>query len=809
MGVSSGASRGAHDKASSNSNMTASATGTTAGNENESPVKPTAAASLDQNSRRSQQQQLSQSQGFSEDLVKDEPVTEEQLIQKLAYETREEAQIELILSIRNLITACNKKKISLTNNSNFAKIIRIIDSDKHASSNVKAQLALLLCSVAKGGEQNVKVLNGSFVDNKLINLILGSQDDFLIEACLRCMRAIMSWPKVSRAWLLYEDYSGQNSSSTRQQESTDDKNLGWPLRIIEYALRNKSFVVQECVADIFATTCCRNKDQMILYNSGAIKCLEQLLESPSSRVIKAALNWLAALCLKNSTVSLELIKSTCPSGTPLMERLIKLTGKNEIQEIQFRSAKCYALIYKSLASSHMKNDPKITTHILPALVRMVHKDKPSHLRSESAECIASLIENDVKLQSTASTCDHLIDSLADMLEYDNPTLFDIRDYASQLKIYRSHDIDWTAPMLAQRTRPSQVLDLRSFDPNKSLELPSDISKNEGAQEMRRTAFLALAALASNLEVVRKRIFDTCSVVQHLVRGLNDINPTTLKSVLTCLLSLSRSVQQLRTSFAENSVYDALKNLLLHSSDEILILVLSILCNISLDFSPGRQHFLDSATIHTLCDITKGNDPYLRLHGMWILMNMVYQLSDHDLKFQIFNILKPSHVLTILETEGDEMLVLKTLGFLRNLLSPRAHIDEIMKNHGKPIMRALQHCLERFSSARVKEQALCVLTNIADGTEAKAFIMENSYILDLLAQSICDEKAGDSRVAAICCITNLAHKDHDGFQMRQNEMRQYGIEHKLKELLYHRDPILLNRVRTAYNQFLLANDKYLG
>lgn len=800
-----GAAKEGYDKASPGSTMTASATGNAAGSPNESPVKHSAVtvvASLIHNHVEQPHQLPPASLDVtSSPALNDEAQSEEQLIKKLADETREEAQIELILSIRNLITACNKKKISLINNSNFVRIIRMIDSDEQTSSKVKAQLALLLCSVAKGDEQNVKILNNSFVDDKLINLIINSQDDFLIEACLRCVRAIMSWPKVSRSWLLYDDYCGL---------TTPKKRLNAPERLIHYALQTKSFVVQECIADIFASTCCRERDQDLLHLFGGVNCLAQLLESPSDRVIKSALNWCATLCLRQLAVSCDINTGKCPSGQLVRDRLIALMGKNEILEIQFLAAKCYAMAYKiTVPHASHPNDSRITTHVLPTLVRMVHKDKPPHLRSGAAECIASLIDNDAELQSTASTCDHLIDSLANMLEYESVVQYDIRDCTSQLLNYRySRDINWNTPVLTQRACPPQKLDSKVSEPSKSLDLTSDISKNGSVQEMRRTAFLALAALASKLEVVRKRIFDTCSVMQHLVRGLTEANPETLKSVLTCLLSLSRSVQQLRTSFAENSVYNALKNLLSTSSNEILILVLSILCNISLDFSPGRQHFLDTDTIKTLCSITKGSDPYLRLHGMWILMNMVYELKDRNLKFHILGTLGPTHILSILETGTDKMLVLKTLGFLRNLLSPRTHIDEIMKNHGKPIMRAIQKCLERSRSSKVRELALCVLTNIADGTESKSFIMDNRIILGHLAETICNEVAGDMRLAAICCITNLAHKSQEGFHVRQNELKHYGIQDKLKLLLNTDDLLLSGVARTAYNQFLLTmNEKY--
>uniref|UniRef100_A0A6G1SPC3 Armadillo repeat-containing protein 8 n=1 Tax=Aceria tosichella TaxID=561515 RepID=A0A6G1SPC3_9ACAR len=800
------------DSSSGSFIMTAPASGNLAGNENESPVKASA-NTPSYSSHRENSQMLPGRQQLGtppEDVnttrtsatfnTGQNCTSEQQLIDRLANETLEEARLELILSIRNLITACNKKKVSLVNNPSFAKIIRIIDDEKHASSEVKAQLALLLCSVAKGGEHNVRVLNDSFVDDKIFYLILGSKDDALIEACLRCMRAIMSWPKVSRHCMLYDKYPRINP---QQPQNTG------PKRIIDYARSSQSHIVQECVADIFAATCNRSKDQALLFNSGALSCIVQLLESQSHRVILASLNWLSTICFMNPMVSLEAINSQCPSGTMLLDRLVQLMSKDECVELQFSSAKCCTRIYKVLGRDHFGEDSRIVMQVLSTLVRMVHKDKSSQLRSEAASTIATLIEGDTKLQETASVCDHLIESLAHMLEYESHLMSDIRDYSSQLLHANDREIYWKCYLSERHNRSSQLLDLSNIDSMKQLDFKSDKKYSECIHEMKRSAFQALAALASNQETIRKKIFDSCAVMQHLIKGLSDSDPRTLKSVLICLLSLSRSVHQLRTSFAENTVYSGLKNLLLTKSNDILNLVLMILCNISLDFSPGKQHFLDSATIAILCNLTHSNDQSLRLHSMWILMNMAYMLKDLDLKFQIFKTITPEHVFSILETEDQEMLLLKTLGFLRNLLSQRSHIDEIMNNHGEPIIQSLLRLLNRPCSRMVKEQAICVLTNIADGNEAKSMIMNNVAILRYLATTICDEEAGDLRLAAICCITNLAHKDQEGSQSRQNEMKSLGIQDKLKSMLNTMDPILSDRVRTAYNQFLLSiDDKYV-
>lgn len=786
--------------------------------------------------------------------------SEQELVETLANATLEDTKLELILSIRNLITACNKKKSSLVKNPIFSKVLNILDEQDDSSLSVKSQLALLLCSLAKGDETNVKILNDFNVDERILKLILDCKDDSLIEASLRCLRAIMSWPDVSRTWIIYDIYRKKEHDQQLNKTTTTTNDCN-PQKIIELAQTSKSHVIQECVSDIFATTCRRPIDQNLLYELGALTCISYLLESTSNKVIVSALGWLCSMCHKNEIISAQALTTTCPNGGSIPCNLTNLMTKDRCNELQFLSAKCFAHIYRALGQDGMAGESRIVSNVLPTLIRMVQQDKPSKLRAEAAECISYLIELEPRLQETASICNHLIESLASMLEQDCPrSFFDSREYynpvqASTNRCLLERDLALGAIGISHRSQhhhqhyhqpPQQhqtstyVLDLRSPAQIDYIEASNIISSssNNGAshsngsikhtpvstesnsnfngnskieysREMRRAAFLALAALASTKEPIRKKVFETCAVMQHLIKGLTDSerDPKTLKAVLTCLLSLSRSVQQLRTSFAENSIYEALKSLLKTQSQDILILVLAILCNISLDFSPGKQQFLNTTTIDTLCSLTRGSDPWLKLHGMWILMNMVYQLKDQNLKFQILETLGPDHVLSILENEDFEVLVLKTLGFLRNLLSQGPHIEAIMNQHGDSIMQALTRVLQRPCSLRIKEQALCVLTNIADGSASKSRIMKSSSIMSYLARTICDDQSKDMRLAAICCITNLAHQEQDGSRERRVEMRKYGIEDKLKSLLDTSDPKLSDRVRTAYNQFnqLLTKD----
>lgn len=106
--------------------------------------------------------------------------------------------------------------------------------------------------------------------------------------------------------------------------------------------------------------------------------------------------------------------------------------------------------------------------------------------------------------------------------------------------------------------------------------------------------------------------------------------------------------------------------------------------------------------------------------------MAFQ-AEQKIKIQIMSSLGTDQVFRLL-SDHEVAVVMKTLGLLRNLLSTKPHIDLIMNQHGRQIMQAVILILEGEHSPDVKEQALCILANIADGETAKEFIMSNEDVL---------------------------------------------------------------------------------
>jgi len=156
-----------------------------------------------------------------------------------------------------------------------------------------------------------------------------------------------------------------------------------------------------------------------------------------------------------------------------------------------------------------------------------------------------------------------------------------------------------------------------------------------------------ASLGANDEEIRKRIIETDNLIDHIVLSLKD--PTNSKvrlAAVRCLHSLSRSVQQLRTTFQDHSVWKPLMTLLEGASDEILSVTSSTLCNLLLEFSPSKEPILESGAIELFCSLTKRDDHSLRLNGIWALMNMAFQ-AEQKIKSQILNTLGTEQIFNLL------------------------------------------------------------------------------------------------------------------------------------------------------------------
>uniref|UniRef100_A0A2K5RG56 Armadillo repeat-containing protein 8 n=1 Tax=Cebus imitator TaxID=2715852 RepID=A0A2K5RG56_CEBIM len=158
-----------------------------------------------------------------------------------------------------------------------------------------------------------------------------------------------------------------------------------------------------------------------------------------------------------------------------------------------------------------------------------------------------------------------------------------------------------------------------------------------AHELRQAAFKLYASLGANDEDIRKKIIETENMMDRIVTGLSESSVKVRLAAVRCLHSLSRSVQQLRTSFQDHAVWKPLMKVLQNAPDEILVVASSMLCNLLLEFSPSKE-------------------------------NMAFQ-AEQKIKADILRSLSTEQLFRLL-SDSDLNVLMKTLGLLRNLLSTR-------------------------------------------------------------------------------------------------------------------------------------------
>ncbi|ETN59049.1 armadillo repeat-containing protein 8 [Anopheles darlingi] len=483
-------------------------------------------------------------------------------------------------------------------------------------------------------------------------------------------------------------------------------------RLIQIASPSSNLSCQTYVVNIFVPLCLSSQQQKNLCQAEIIPFLARFITSDNSTLQVPALKCLAAMCFTNQSVS-NIVHSTYHADRSILDLLTALQSRTRDVEVQLSAARCLTYLHRS--GTLAADDYRIVYKTLPCLARLCSDEFEESTRATAAETLAYLAEIDSELQRLAAISNHLINSLANLVK-----------------------------------------------------CPSVLS--------RQGAFRCFASLAANDEEIRKRIIEMDGLMEEVLCGLKDSCPEVRLSAVRCLHSLSRSVQLLRTTFQDHSVWRPLMDLL--SGDpslELQTVVTSTICNLLLEFSPAKEPMLELGAVEMLCELTNHVDPALRLNGSWALMNMAFQAEQH-VKTKIINTLGTDRIFQLLG-DRDERIIMKTLGLLRNLLSNTLHIETIMSEHATEVLRAVCLVLDDPHPPEVKEQALIIISNITAGARDKDYVLQDEKIIkkirDFLVAS--DKKL---QMGALFVLRNLL--DNSG---RQQVLRQWGFLENLEQLLH--------------------------
>lgn len=708
---------------------------------------------------------------------------------------------EAVEFLKNVSIGSNRQKDTIIQMGLVGNLLDLLEKyrENHGMQNLLIEIVAILNSLAKGTDDHCQRLIDLGVIGYLINIVMNpNSSPAFIEMTLKTLRSLFN-SSYAPVTVIYE-WDGTGGSDSLIERLLELPTLQLPSVITSYS-------IQECVFNILSKSLepTSKERQCLLKSKNAIPLVANSLSSPACKVKLAALEFLARVTYQNDEVSRTVVITppsvmknqldTNGNGDSILCRkfifqtgpivtvpdiLTQMMSQECTPVMQLSAAKCMAYLYR--AGAICPEDKRIVYKTLPTLVRSCKPDRDPLLRAEAAKVLAYLTEVDTNLQLTAAHCDQVIPTIASLLRYSVNLPSSTRDQR-----HHDHDSDDIEMYCENPIPPSTA---------KKIEREEQIQN-----ELMQAAFKAFASLGANDEEIRKKIFETDGLMEHVINGLTSSNIKIREASLQCLHSLSRSVQQLRNSFQDHAIWSPLRTLLSTSNDDELVLVSSILCNLLLEYPTGKPNLLnDQSTIEKLCQLTHRQEPTLRVNGVWALMNMVIK-ADQSQKSEILRILTMEQVFRLLD-DGEVNVVLKTLGLLRNLLTNKPHIDHIMLHNGKDIMNALGKILVSTEQpVEIKEQALCVLANIANGDASKDFIMSNDEILHKL-NSFLEEDETNVRlqVASAFVITNLAWAEDEGFVERQVKLREIGVYKNLDNLVTTNETELFDKVKTALHQF---------
>lgn len=332
-------------------------------------------------------------------------------------------------------------------------------------------------------------------------------------------------------------------------------------------------------------------------------------------------------------------------GIFLPDILASLLSRACDPDIQLDSARCLTYLHRAGTINSLDN--RILYRTLPCLARLCTDEFSEEIRATSAETLAYLTEVSVHNEITLSK-----------VSLNKMSLIQIDSELQRLASISNH-------LIASLTSLLHCV----------------------AALPRQGAFRCLASLGANDEDIRKRIIEMDGLMEQVLSGLGDPCPDVRLSAVRCLHSLSRSVQQLRTTFQDHSVWRPLMELLSgNPTIELMTVVTSTICNLLLEFSPAKEPMVESGAIELLCKLTHNVDPALRLNGSWALMNMAFQ-AEEPIKTKIINTLGTDRIFQLLG-DSDTRVIMKTLGLLRNLLSKSMDIENIMSEHSTQVLQAV-------------------------------------------------------------------------------------------------------------------------
>ncbi|XP_003377316.1 putative armadillo repeat-containing protein 8 [Trichinella spiralis] len=423
------------------------------------------------------------------------------------------------------------------------------------------------------------------------------------------------------------------------------------------------------------------------------------------------LKFVAALLYKSYGAAI-LLSGVSYNGVPLPVHLKECLSSGNVYIVQLYAAKWYVSLFCLRFSTVFINFGSLFSLIYFYRIKCLKDIRPFIIKKliPTILQIISAPDNYVRKLLKAEACE----ALAYCIE-DDPEL--------------QYMVHWNQLILQTFNQCNSL----SFIKNKDVEA---IAAHIGSLK-------CISSIIGGNENIRRRVLgQIVDMDAYLLQMLTlEECPDDLKlAVYRCLLSMSRSVEQLRT--------------IVHAPNTKFVDVISsLLCNLVLEFSPLQSVILEYDFLATVCEWLHDDSHNLRLNAAWILMNMSYR-ADVELKNSIVQALPPLNILYMLTEDKSEALVVsRLLGLLRNLLAEANFTDELMGNHAATIIEIFLEVLRGNFEECCQEQVLYALANTATGVEARKQLLKNDAIFEMISKFI-NHYNTELQIASVRCVHNL-------------------------------------------------------
>ncbi|KAJ3076341.1 Armadillo repeat-containing protein 8 [Podochytrium sp. JEL0797] len=319
-----------------------------------------------------------------------------------------------------------------------------------------------------------------------------------------------------------------------------------------------------------------------------------------------------------------------------------------------------------------------------------------------------------------------------------------------------------------------------------------------------STLLALASTASLHEPARKQIMDD-KLLPVIVSALSHPESGVRLAGCRCVLSLSRSVKNLRTGLMDAGVGGPVVELLRDSEGVVRSVATAVLCNVVLDFSPMKKTVLEMGGLERIVALLREGGDGCEVNAVWAVKNLVYQASG-EVKRRVVEVLGWDEVRRVCVHERLDVKV-QGMNLVRNLVcGGREDVEFVVAGFGEGEFVGVVEKVLRGVGGRdlvgwdaVLLQTLFVVVIVATGGERmKGLVVGSEGVMMGILKLMNHEKAL-IRLATVWCILNLTEPDDASPQHthhRLTRLRSLGFLDQLKHMQFDSDPDVRGRVQSA-------------